>query len=59
MCDRWESPAVEYVVPVKGRACLGLFSNAITVTVAMWTGKSVTCRSVKLGYVIRIQYVTF
>lgn len=43
---------VEYVVPVKGRARLGLFSKPLTVTVAMWSDKSVTCRSVKLCYVM-------
>lgn len=27
MCDRWESPVAEYVVPVKGRACQAELSS--------------------------------
>lgn len=65
MCDRWESPVAEYVLPVKregmsGRAAWRLLSKPPSIqTKIMFNGVLVTCRSVELGYVIQILYATF
>lgn len=42
------------------QSCLRLLSKAFSIqTVAMWNGILANCRSIKLGYVIRILYTTF
>lgn len=62
MCDRWESPVDECVVPedMSSRAAWGCFLRPSQFeTAATRNGMFWTCRSVKLGYASRIRHATF